>query len=204
MSRGKSIELFKKIFTENTLTKKIDEQTLKKLAQFVELSCYTAAEHQAKENNIQIKNNLQFLEIYQIIINRVAANIDESSDIKNNTLIARIKNTVSMEENKKLFTSLFGEQTALRICKYIKTVNIKNIGFLTSEQLNPLSNAEENKIIKLRANQKIDIKTSKMYVCPRCLHNESKIYRQQTRAGDEGYTFIIECINCGFCKKNYS
>jgi DNA-directed RNA polymerase subunit M/transcription elongation factor TFIIS len=37
--------------------------------------------------------------------------------------------------------------------------------------------------------------------CTRCGSTKTRIIRMQTRSGDEGVTFFVQCTNCGFQRK---
>jgi DNA-directed RNA polymerase subunit M/transcription elongation factor TFIIS len=199
--RKKTVNLFIKILGEY---KKIDDKDIKSLAGCIEISCFSAATETAEKKNISKRwDNTFFMEIYQIITSRVAINMDIESDVKYNTLPERIINTANFNSVKKILIDLFGVKLAKKICENYKLIKISKIGFMDSDELNPLSNLDEQKIIKLRNEQHVNAKISTMYTCPRCSRKESKIYRWQTRSSDEGYTFIIECQACGHRKISY-
>jgi DNA-directed RNA polymerase subunit M/transcription elongation factor TFIIS len=192
----RSRELFSRILRESIPTYKLQDRTIEKLSIAIEKSCYNSTIENAQKNNV-IKNwnNSGFLNLYQIIIRRVAENIDTTSNIPGNTLAIRIFDTVNIMEIHKLLTKI--SQTANKICKTIKTVNIKLIGFMDSYQLNPVACKGEKEIVRMRGRQRIHIKVSNMYTCSKCTGKESRVVRQQTRSGDEGYTYKIICVICG-------
>lgn len=72
--------------------------------------------------------------------------------------------------------------------------------YLNNYELNDNSH-EIKKEIELRKNQEIQIKYSEDHLCSKCKEKKTKEYRLQTRSGDEGYTYKVECVNCGFSWK---
>ncbi len=200
--RQKSIDALEQILKENVSTAKFNN--LDKVAQCIETSCYNATIFDAKGLNMKrCWGNPQFLDLYQSKIYRVSINLDESSPVINNTLGKRIANILRIKELYKVCEKKFDSDLALKICKNINTFNLNNIGYMSSDKLNPLSNSKEQDIIRIRGEQQIIVKISRLYVCSKCGEKKSKIYKTQSRSADEGYTFSIECVNCGNIRHEY-
>ena len=202
--RKRSIDLFKTIIDKTEL---FDTDTLL-LAKVLERSC----------NNVNIDNSLcknilcywdndEFLEYYSNIIYDIAKNLDPDSSVNISLppesryyLINKIKESSDLfiksyllrqgglkdEHIDHILQSLLGD-----------LMNLDNIGYFTSDELNPNINKSYKDQIKKRRDEKLEIKSTKMYLCGQCKKRNAKYYRIQTCSGDEGYTLFVTCFECG-------
>jgi len=77
-------------------------------------------------------------------------------------------------------------------------INLEQIAFLKSEELNP---EKYNKIMKKKTieQDKIDNQaTSNVYECKKCKNRKCSVTQRQTRAADEPATTFVKCIECGY------
>lgn len=121
---------------------------------------------------ISAQNNVSLEDIYRAITYRLLVNLSPNSTL-----------------NK-------GSQTKC----YVDFIN----GDIPPAELVNLSNSklhynsdEVCKIIELRKNSVVAEKYSTEFNCSRCRGNKCREYRDQTRSGDEGYTYKVECLTCG-------
>jgi DNA-directed RNA polymerase subunit M/transcription elongation factor TFIIS len=195
--RKRSVQLIRNIVAGSSLLNTLSESTKERLVTIIEASCYNSAISQSNKLNIlRTWRNESFLELYQSILYRVSVNLDPQSQVYNNTLTFMIYNAINRKKIIDMLYRKFDKIIADNIIQYIKMVNINHIGELSSNKLNPLSNLEEMRFIELRSRQQVHVKTSALYLCKRCGKRETKNKRYQMRAGDEGFTFIIECQHC--------
>lgn len=146
-----------------------EEQYL--LVENLERSCLNYTLDKAKEYNNPIKwNNETFQNIYTTICAKISSNIDQTNNVQNTFLTSAILN---------------------------KTVNIKELPRMTSQDLYP--EKYKSVLIKLEAskNVKQTIKTSAMYKCKRCHKSECTIENRYNRSLDEGVNLTINCVACG-------
>lgn len=195
--RSKTLNLICKIFKKDNLLGKLPRERINKLALKIENSCLEEAVKEARHKNIMITLlNKQCLEVYQSIIYNVISNIDPESQVYNNTLISRIYSFVIRGELRELLKNKFGGEIIDKIINYMDAVDVNNIGALSSMELNPQSNAEEFKFVKLRSEQHVEQAYTEYYTCHRCGNKKCTVTRYQIRSSDEGYTYFIKCLCC--------
>jgi DNA-directed RNA polymerase subunit M/transcription elongation factor TFIIS len=68
---------------------------------------------------------------------------------------------------------------------------------MNSIELNPHISKKFIEDIALRGKQKIDVKYTQQFPCPKYYHRQATMRAQQTRAGDEGVTYFLRCLICG-------
>ena len=77
-------------------------------------------------------------------------------------------------------------------------IYIHNIAYLIHEELFPELTENERRIINRRLKEKIELKTSNLYRCPKCKKNETTYYFKQIRSLDEPTSIFCICQNCKF------
>jgi DNA-directed RNA polymerase subunit M/transcription elongation factor TFIIS len=75
-------------------------------------------------------------------------------------------------------------------------INIDTIGYMTESELCPIANQDIRDNINFRMNQKIEIKTSTMFKCPKCGVKKCTYESKQLRSADEAISYVCICINC--------
>lgn len=168
----------------------------------LESSCHNANVDYAKNNHIPaFWNDETFVEHYSMIIYRVSINLDPTSSVNlglpspfGRTLMNRVLITAIMldPESQSLLDKIVDQD---RLINHLG-VDLKHVGYMGSQELNSFPCQRYLDEIELRATQKIDIKTTKMYECSQCHKRDATFYRLQTRSGDEGYTTFIQCCIC--------
>ncbi len=145
-----------------------DKQT--ELLSLIEKSCYNASIEKSHEQNfIPTWNENRFVHVYNTIIYRVSKSLDCESDIKSDYLVKAVLN---------------------------KTINIKNIGNMSIDELCPNANLETKRHVENRRKQQISYKVFTMYECENCGKSETYISRKQIRSQDEGSSTICTCVYC--------
>ena len=77
------------------------------------------------------------------------------------------------------------------------TIDVNNVGAMTSAELCPAANRELREMIKARQNQQLVQKVCRKYTCRKCRKNETTTETYQGRGSDESSNESITCINCG-------
>jgi DNA-directed RNA polymerase subunit M/transcription elongation factor TFIIS len=75
-------------------------------------------------------------------------------------------------------------------------IDINRIGFMSENEICPISQECERLSINIRMNQKIDEKSSTLYKCPICKERKTTYITKQLRALDESADTICTCLNC--------
>lgn len=136
----------------------------------IEKSCYSKLENKCAEEAIyKCWNNDRFAYLYSLICGRVISNLDMKDN--NDYIISAIIND---------------------------SIDIKNIGFMDSDALNPSIRKKLLESINNRKNIKIKQKTTSLYTCRNCKMKNCSVRFQQMRSLDEGQSMILTCQNCGF------
>lgn len=175
----------------------LPESDILKITDIIENSCNNANIDIAYSRNMRsVWENNKFVQQYSNILYKILTNIDPASNVnktaKSRLVITKIYNYWFIKKLKKI-----APDSVLEIVKkFYPSLDIKKIGYMTSNELNPEINKKYIKELELRNKQAISVKTTKMYKCPFCQARDAKYYRKQTRSGDEGYTLFINCIQC--------
>jgi DNA-directed RNA polymerase subunit M/transcription elongation factor TFIIS len=75
-------------------------------------------------------------------------------------------------------------------------IHPKKVAGLTSQEMCPKQYTTIMEKIKLM-NEGVKVKTSSLYYCSKCKHNETILSNVQDRSGDENSSLIIFCVFCG-------
>lgn len=193
--RLKSIDLLIDILENDTQASELGQEIIDELSQKIESSCNNANIDLAKQRHIPIYwDNQTFYEQYSSIVFRVLMNIDPNSSIN------KYK---SPEIGRYCISQIIKCGNAL-IWKTDPPFDLNRIGYLMEDELNPHINQPYKDQIKIRSEQIITYKTTKMYQCPQCKKNDAKERRNQTRSSDEGYTIFLTCQICDYRWRIYS
>ena len=197
--RDESRASFISILEDEPLFQCLSQVSRLALATRLESSCHNANIDYCKTNHIPIFwDDETFVEHYSMNIYRVSINLDPTSSV--NTAQPKPYNRVLMD--RVLLTALFSElPIATRFRNPAKLIDrlgidIKQIGYMSSQELNSHSSQQYLEALAIRATQKVDVKTTKMYTCAQCNKRDATFYRLQTRSGDEGYTTFFQCQFC--------
>jgi DNA-directed RNA polymerase subunit M/transcription elongation factor TFIIS len=95
---------------------------------------------------------------------------------------------------KSQSTKEYGSILANKIIN--KSIDIDRIGFMTENEICPISQEHERQSINIRMNQKIDEKSSTLYKCPMCKQRKTTYITKQLRSLDESADTICTCLNC--------
>ena len=197
MIRDESRDHFKSILENEPIYQCLSTSAKQSLVNKLESSCHNANIDYCKTNHIpSFWDDEAFLEHYSMNIYRVSINLDPQSSINerspkpfnrilmDSVLVTALINEASLDiKNKTKFIDRIG-------------IDLKRIGYMTSQELNSYSSLSYLENIQLRATQKVEVKTTKMYLCPQCHKRDATFYQLQTRSGDEGYTTFIQCQFC--------
>lgn len=77
-------------------------------------------------------------------------------------------------------------------------VTCHNLVGLQSYMFAPKHSEDIRNYLNTQSQQKIEIKTSSYFVCPKCRERKTTYYEKQKRALDEPATIFINCVGCGF------
>lgn len=181
----------------------LPESYLKRATKLIERGCHNASIDKASERNIPIYwDEEEFIDQYSNIGYHIKMNIDITSPILENRpreikyyLIEKIYNH-SLKEYL-LEHPMLDQEIMIKILDYLPIVNPLDLGKMTSIEMNPEISKPIIDKIKQRENEKIKIKYSTMYKCPRCFERKTTFNEVQKRRGDEGGTLQITCTACG-------
>lgn len=107
--------------------------------------------------------------IYENKFNEIVSNIDDKSNLFNQTLIDNLKNKVILYEN---------------------------IAFLSPQEICP---DKWEKLIKKKEQMDFkaqNVAATDIYKCSKCKQRKCKVTQMQTRAADEPMTTIVTCVVC--------
>lgn len=158
---------------ENITTRILQTVKNEELATSIELGIYNWAIYYAKEHNMNRNwGNPHFRNCYLNKAMNIVNNIDETSYIKNNTLLPKVTaGTVKPEQ----LPSLLPQQMYPEIWKdHIHNLKLK-----------------EEKALKPDA-----LPTTNRFTCARCKQKDCVYHIMQIRSGDEGSTIFVRCNKC--------
>jgi len=185
------------------LPKKHQASIVRKL----ERGCYnTNIEKSHKNHTPNYWDNSRFVEQYQTICYNVKVNIDPASSVNRvfkdtskakNYLIKRIyANHVVDFLRDKWGKTPYPKRILEHIIRHMPRVKPEDVGKMNSIEMNPLISKKFLQDITTRGAQKINKKFTTMYPCPKHGHRQAEIRSQQTRSGDEGLTYFLNCLVC--------
>lgn len=136
----------------------------------IEKSCY---DHSIEIADYELLlpdfDNKQFEQLYRTKISRITKNLDINSEVADDYLINLVID---------------------------RKIDIKNISKMTPEELSPAKNAKLLEELNTRREQKVQLKVSSDYMCPKCRKKQCLVRSVQTRALDEGSSFFATCAFC--------
>ena len=75
-------------------------------------------------------------------------------------------------------------------------INIDNIGYMSEYELCPIANEKIRIDINNRMNQKVEVRSSNMFKCPKCGTRDAEYKSVQLRGPDEPTTYVCRCNKC--------
>lgn len=177
---------------------------LKKTALVIESSCYNNSVDQANEKVIPtFWEETRFVELYSNVIYLISINLDHKSSINQESPSPNNEDMVIHKalQSATMFLLDISNNSRKKIQSCI--LSLENIGYMPTHEFNPHINRGIFDEIEYRNSQKIEIKTTEMYLCNRCRNRKTRYWKVQTRSGDEGYTIFVECQVCYFQWKIY-
>lgn len=136
----------------------------------IERGCYHTTRKKGNKKGMSISWDVEnFTFLYHDVCYKVAANINPDSDVSSTYLIELI---------------LSGG------------IHPKKVARITSQEMCPEQYIAIREKIKLM-NEGVKVKTSSLYYCGKCKHNETILSNVQDRSGDENSSLIIFCVFCG-------
>lgn len=198
---------------------RIPKRSLVRIAKKIEVGINNYAVEKANERNVAAYwENEKFVAQYASIGYTIAANLDTQSSV-NRGQPEEIQNyTISRVYNyylKKLMKAHGMSKPVLK-CVFVNAgvqhrsegshfernhripyFNPLGLAKLGSHELNALINKSYVDQLRIRNQQNIEKKYSRMYKCSACGENKTEVYELQTCSGDEGGTLFVNCVNCG-------
>jgi DNA-directed RNA polymerase subunit M/transcription elongation factor TFIIS len=190
----------------------ISKRSLTRIARKIEIGIHNYAIEKANERNVAAYwENEKFVEQYSSIGYLVKMNLDTNSSVNAGQLpeirdftAARIYNyylkkmlqaagMCKIALNGVFVSSEKAESRDIRIA-YFNPVKLARYG---SNDMNALINKSYVDQLRIRGQQNIEKKYSRMYKCSACGENKTEVYELQTCSGDEGGTLFVNCVNCG-------
>jgi len=143
-----------------------------KLVRHIERSCYNRVIAECRDIGTDRNfNNPIFVERYSSCCYRVMSNLDPDS--------------------------LIGSTHALDML-FTGKIKPSEIATMSSYDLCPDASADIVEWIKLRREQKAELKVSHIYTCRKCGGNETVKIEFQRKAADEASSFSIKCVRCQY------
>ena len=190
---------------------KLPEEYLVRTSKHIERGCHNAAIDKADERNIpKYWDDEEFIDQYSNMGYLVKMNVDITSPVLQNRpdeikfyLITKVYNYALGQylfnnwKNIPMLSKL-NEASIQYVLEYLPTVDPEALGYMTSTEMNPKISEPIINEIKLRENEKMKVKYSTMYKCPRCFERKTTFNEVQKRRGDEGGTLQITCKECGY------
>jgi len=166
--RSTYASLFNKYLTEQS-----KDGSLWKLAIKIEQGCFIESVRRAKSSDIPITCSWKIKDFYSMYCERCGT-------------IAVLLKQKSTVPSKLAMNIING------------TIDPTKIGSMDETELNTSALQKEREIVEKRLNQKLDIKTSNIYTCPRCKEKKCTYEVVQRRAADEAPDTICTCTACGY------
>jgi len=156
----------------------IDQEYIPNISLCIEMSCYNKTITYATNKNIVRKwNNPDLINIYNREVIRIISYLDISN-----------VDTIGMPNRDNVIS----------VAHLMSSIDLNEIANMQHKDFLPKQTADIENIIKLRMQQKIDIKSCELDTpCSKCGHKKFQLYEVQTRSLDEGATLRATCINCG-------
>ena len=172
----------------------------------LERGCYNTNIEKSHKNHIpNYWDNSTFVEQYETICYNLKVNLDPESSINlrfkdtsktKNYLIKRIYGNYVVEFIKENWVKTRYPMCIMKhIIRHIPQVKPEEVGKMNSIELNPLISQKFLQDITTRGEQKINKKFTEMYPC-KYGHRRAEIHSMQTRSGDEGLTYFLNCLVC--------
>lgn len=140
----------------------------------IEQSCYDDAITTANQELLTASfDNVQFTYLYRTKISRITKRLDVDSEVGH-----------SFEDEDFARKLLSGE------------LHAKTISLRSNYELSPHRNKHLIEELDTRMTVKGFQRTSSLYRCPKCRHNETTVRSQQMRSLDESETLVITCTFC--------
>jgi DNA-directed RNA polymerase subunit M/transcription elongation factor TFIIS len=101
-----------------------------------------------------------------------------------------------------IFTYIDPESTVVKkygniIYKILSNeINMDDIGYMSEHELCPIANEHIRADITRRMNQKVEVKTTNMFKCPKCGTRDAEYKEVQLRGIDEPTTYKCKCNKC--------
>ena len=148
------------------------------LAAHIEMSCYNKTiVHAINKNMIRTWANPEFSNTYCRESMRIMSYLD-------------IQHIDKVGMPKK--------ENVISVAQLLASIDIKNIANMEQKQLLPSQTESIERMIKLRMEQKIEIKSCELdMACSKCGHRKFQLHEVQTRSLDESATLRATCVNCG-------
>jgi DNA-directed RNA polymerase subunit M/transcription elongation factor TFIIS len=153
---------------------KFNNTNAEQIAIRIERSCYNKAIDQCKESSesyIRQWDSSMWINLYSAKTGIVIKHIDPESTV--------------VEQYGSLIPKILSNE-----------INIDNIGYMSEQELCPIANQGIRDNINHRMNQKIEIKTSTMFKCPKCGARDAEYKSVQLRGPDEPTTYVCRCNKC--------
>lgn len=115
-------------------------------------------------------NNPMFMSHYSALASRYAMNLDPDSSLGSAYFADKL---------------LSGEMKSEDLCNY------------GSKDINPDASEAERAYIETRQKQKVDVKYTTRYRCPRCFEYKATYNEVQIARADEAASNKLTCLNCG-------
>ena len=151
-----------------------DVTPVDKWVNILENNCYQKCIDAAHKERYCTEFDIECMHLYHNLTIKILNNIDPESTIGSRHLIDQIN-------------------TGIITCD-----NLVNLTESKSYMLAPKHSEEIREYLNTQSQQKIEVKTSSYFVCPKCHERKTTYYEKQKRALDEPATIFINCVSCGF------
>jgi len=173
----------------------------------IERSLFNSTIDKAKEKNIPTYwGEDNFVAQYASLGYTLKINLDINSSVNRDRpkkireyAVSKVYNFLAFRYFRSLVKKmgLFPVELCDKIQKLVPYFDLRRVGTLNSQELNPLINEPYIIQLKIRSEQGTKIKFSTMYTCSSCGEKKTKLYELQTRSLDEGGTLFVQCVICG-------
>jgi len=178
----------------------------------MEIGILNHAVDMARMQNIPVYWDINdFVNIYSNIGYHIKINLDPDSSINIGQvdkikyyLITLLYNYTLLNSLEKLsFWKNLPDVIKNKIKSEFPIIDPMILGKQNFQVLNPYLNQHILEEIKLKSEQVMHVKFSRMYKCNKCGESKTHMRELQTRSGDEGGTLFISCIVCGSTWRDY-